>query len=96
MADVARSSRAPRILDLVDADSQKWADLATIVRLPGTWLYRREHHVLRKVEQEALATFDALLVTTPRERSILARTGDVGRVSSRRRSSSGPGLMPMR
>jgi sugar transferase (PEP-CTERM/EpsH1 system associated) len=41
----------PAVVDIVDVDSQKWLDYATITRPPMSWLYQAEGRRLRKVEQ---------------------------------------------
>ncbi len=41
----------PKIVDLVDVDSQKWFDFASAVRAPRSWLYRLEGHRIRKLER---------------------------------------------
>lgn len=40
----------PKIVDLVDVDSQKWSDFADAARGPRKWLYRFESHRIRKLE----------------------------------------------
>ena len=42
----------PKIVDLVDVDSQKWADFADHARGPKRWLYRLEAVRVRKLERE--------------------------------------------
>lgn len=41
----------PRIVDLVDVDSQKWLDYAAAFRAPKSWLYRIEGSRMRSLEQ---------------------------------------------
>jgi len=42
----------PKIVDLVDVDSQKWADYADGARGPKRWLYRVEAARVRKLESD--------------------------------------------
>jgi polysaccharide biosynthesis protein PslH len=42
----------PKIVDLVDVDSQKWADFADAARGPKRWLYRLEAARVRTLERE--------------------------------------------
>ena len=64
-----------RVLDLCDADSQKWIDYAEESRGPLRWAYRREGMRLREFELFCTARFDATLVITERERAILDPVG---------------------
>ncbi len=60
-----------RVLDLCDADSEKWMDYA---RDAGRWMgvcYRSEGRRLRAFEEHCLRKFDATLVITERERALL-------------------------
>lgn len=41
----------PKIVDLVDVDSQKWFDYAAAARPPKRWLYRLEGQRIRKLER---------------------------------------------
>ncbi|MFO0805895.1 MAG: TIGR03087 family PEP-CTERM/XrtA system glycosyltransferase [Gemmataceae bacterium] len=41
----------PKIVDLVDVDSQKWSDFADAARGPKKWMYRLESHRIRKLER---------------------------------------------
>ncbi len=41
----------PKVVDLVDVDSQKWLDYAEAVPPPLAWLYQVEGHRLRRLEQ---------------------------------------------
>ena len=59
------------IVDLVDVDSQKWADFAAAARGPKRWLYRLEAARVRKLEQRLAGWADALAVVSPAEASVL-------------------------
>src|SRR5690349_9068025 len=41
----------PCVLDMVDVDSEKWAELGNSHRGPMRWIYRREARLLRAFEQ---------------------------------------------
>lgn len=45
----------PVITDMTDVDSEKWREYSETARLPLSWVYRREHKLLRKLEQEITA-----------------------------------------
>ena len=40
----------PKIVDLVDVDSEKWKQLATERSFPMSWIYGREARAVRKLE----------------------------------------------
>ena len=65
----ALSSRT--IVDLVDADSEKWRDYAQRDRPPKSWLYEIEWKRLRRYEHEVVARFAYALLATQREASVL-------------------------
>jgi sugar transferase (PEP-CTERM/EpsH1 system associated) len=59
-----------RVLDLCDADSQKWLDYQAISRGPGSILCGLEGRRLRVFEDACLDAFDATIVITERERDL--------------------------
>ena len=63
-------SDCPLILDLVDVDSRKWADLAAASRPPMSWIYGREARVLGAFETRAANAAVATLVVNEREASL--------------------------
>ena len=63
----------PCILDMVDADSAKWDDLARIKPAPARWIYAREARCLGAFEARAMRHARATLVVNARERDILRR-----------------------
>ncbi len=56
-----------RVLDLVDADSAKWAAYAAAARGPKAWLYAREARAVRQLEHEALTRCDAVALVSDAE-----------------------------
>jgi sugar transferase (PEP-CTERM/EpsH1 system associated) len=58
----------PRVLDLVDADSEKWRAYAG--RLRPRWLYRREARLVRALEERILAAFDHVTVVAGPEADV--------------------------
>jgi len=62
----------PLVLDLVDVDSRKWADLAEESSFPRSWVYRREARTLGAFEKTAAERAVATLVVNDRE-AIAAR-----------------------
>ena len=55
------------IADIVDIDSEKWADYSRRVSVPWRWLYAREARTLREIEKHIAACFDATIVATGAE-----------------------------
>lgn len=60
-----------RVLDLCDADSEKWMDYARDAGPLAGACYRYEGRRLRAFEEHCLRKFDATLVITERERTLL-------------------------
>jgi sugar transferase (PEP-CTERM/EpsH1 system associated) len=61
----------PVVIDLVDADSEKWFDYATASRGPGAWLYRLEGRRLRGLEGGLADRTRALTVVSAAEADVL-------------------------
>jgi sugar transferase (PEP-CTERM/EpsH1 system associated) len=72
--------KVPCILDMVDADSAKWDDLARIKSVPARWIYAREARCLGAFEASAMRHARATLVVNARERDILRRHSANARV----------------
>jgi len=60
-----------KVLDLCDADSQKWLDYQATARFPASVLCGLEGRRLRVFEEACLEAFDATIVITERERDLL-------------------------
>jgi sugar transferase (PEP-CTERM/EpsH1 system associated) len=63
--------RLRSIADIVDVDSEKWADYARRKPLGSQWLYAREARRLRQIESAITARFDATIVATGAELALL-------------------------
>jgi sugar transferase (PEP-CTERM/EpsH1 system associated) len=63
----------PCVLDMVDVDSEKWAELSATSTLPLKWIYRREARTLRAFERAAADRAAATTVVSDRERSLAER-----------------------
>jgi polysaccharide biosynthesis protein PslH len=61
----------PCLLDMVDVDSEKWAELGRTAALPMRAIYRREARLLRRFERVAVARAHATTVVNERERLLL-------------------------
>ena len=62
----------PCVLDMVDVDSQKWAQLAPRASWPMSWIYAREAVTLRGFERDAIRRVAATTVSSARERDVAA------------------------
>jgi sugar transferase (PEP-CTERM/EpsH1 system associated) len=60
----------PIVLDLVDVDSDKWAQYARFSALPWSAIYLRESRCLRRYERKACARSWRVVVTTEREAAL--------------------------
>jgi sugar transferase (PEP-CTERM/EpsH1 system associated) len=57
----------PVVLDMVDVDSAKWADLASRSRPPRSWIFAREARRLRPIERHLALSSRLTLVVTEQE-----------------------------
>jgi sugar transferase (PEP-CTERM/EpsH1 system associated) len=62
-----------RIVDFVDLDSEKWAQLAAYHGWPSSWLYRRESRRLRAFDREVVERCDYCLFVSPIEAEAFQR-----------------------
>ncbi len=56
-----------RVLDFIDADSDKWREYSEYARWPMAWLYRRETRLLASVEKQAYDCFNQSLFVSKQE-----------------------------
>jgi sugar transferase (PEP-CTERM/EpsH1 system associated) len=73
MAQFMPAGLARRVLDMVDVDSDKWAQYAQTQRWPLSWLYAREGRKLADWEAQAARDFDATLLVSKDEAALLRR-----------------------
>jgi sugar transferase (PEP-CTERM/EpsH1 system associated) len=71
---VMHATGTPRILDLVDVDSDKWAQYAAHSSPVIAAVWQHEAVRLAAFEKRAVEVFDATLVCTAAEREVLRRT----------------------
>jgi polysaccharide biosynthesis protein PslH len=57
----------PRVLDLVDVDSEKWAAYAVQARPPMRWVWAREARTLLAFERRAVMEFDRAIFVSAEE-----------------------------
>jgi sugar transferase (PEP-CTERM/EpsH1 system associated) len=70
----------PLVVDMVDVDSEKWADFAADARFPKSWIYAREADRLSRFEAALTRKARVTLVTTERERQSLLKLAPEARV----------------
>jgi sugar transferase (PEP-CTERM/EpsH1 system associated) len=67
MAQFVPTGMAVRVMDMVDVDSDKWAQYAPTKPWPLSWLYRREAQRLGEWEARVACEFDATLLVSEAE-----------------------------
>lgn len=73
-------SDIPCVVDMIDADSAKWAALARDSRIPLRWIYEREAKLLGAFEVVAMRKAFTTLVVNEKERAALGALGPGTRV----------------
>lgn len=71
MAQFMPAGLARRVLDMVDVDSDKWAQYAPTQRWPLSWVYAREGRRLAGWEARVAQDFDATLLVSRDEAALL-------------------------
>ena len=70
----------PLVLDLVDVDSNKWAQYAAATTWPFSAVFRKESRDLRTYERRACAAAASVLVSTEREAELAREIAPTARV----------------
>ena len=70
----------PLVVDMVDVDSEKWADLAGVTKPPLSWIYAREARRLAVFEAALAHKAKVTFITTEHERQALLRLAPDARV----------------
>lgn len=70
---VMRAEAGPKIIDLVDVDSDKWGQYAARHRFPASLLYRLEQRRLAAYEKEIARNFDRCLLISREEADLFQR-----------------------
>jgi sugar transferase (PEP-CTERM/EpsH1 system associated) len=68
---ISQVDRIPVFTDLVDVDSDKWAQYAASTLFPASLVYRREAKCLRQYERELCKRSVGIIVATEREASLV-------------------------
>lgn len=80
MAPYLDAFEGPRVVDLVDIDSEKWRQYAERASGLKRAVYSLEHRLLRRYEREIVRTSDRVVVISQAEKESLARFADVSGV----------------
>ena len=72
--------RSALVVDLVDVDSEKWAEMARVARPPMRWVHAREAALLRRFERRVMEQAHATLVVNDRESRLAAARFPAARV----------------
>ena len=81
MAGYLEKFSGPKVLDLVDVDSEKWKQYAGHAGFGKSAVYECEHRLLRRYEKRLLHEFDRVIVISRSEREQLSRFAEVSNVS---------------
>jgi sugar transferase (PEP-CTERM/EpsH1 system associated) len=74
MAPYAKvATEVPRVLDMVDVDSDKWKQYADHIRPPASWLWRREATKLAEDEKRWVREFSLTLLCTLAESELMKK-----------------------
>lgn len=71
----------PKILDLVDVDSDKWAQFSSHSSAPLSWLWKLESKRLKRYESNLVRAFANTLVCTEAEERLLRSVAPQGKIS---------------
>jgi len=71
---VPSGTSIPTILDMIDVDSDKWAQYGQESRSAMAWLWKIESRRLAEIERRAVKEFSATLVCTDAEAAVLQRS----------------------
>ena len=62
----------PKVMDLIDVDSDKWSQYAQFAQFPKKWIYKREAQRMKKYEQHLISTWEKCYVISPQEAQVVA------------------------
>lgn len=73
MAQYVTDAGVAKIMDFVDCDSAKWLQYSKIAFFPMSFIYAREHELLRDYEKRIAQSFDRSIVVTEAEKREFAK-----------------------
>lgn len=77
---VEATNNIPKLLDMVDVDSDKWEQYANRSRWPLSWVWRREARSLAAYESRLVRGFSTTVVCTDAEAELLRSKAPVGEI----------------
>jgi len=78
---VRAAGKIPKVLDLVDVDSDKWLQYANHSSWPWSWLWQREAKILGAYEESLVRDFSSTVVCTEAEAQLLRSKAPHGRIN---------------
>lgn len=81
MAQYVINENIKKIMDFVDCDSCKWQQYSKITRFPLSFVYAREHKLLRDYEKKVALNFDRSVVVTDAEKEEFAKFVNIDKIS---------------
>lgn len=78
---VEATNSVPKVLDLVDVDSDKWRQYSSHTRWPWPWLWRREAQQLSRYESRLVQSFSTTVVCTDAEARLLRSKAPLGAIA---------------
>jgi polysaccharide biosynthesis protein PslH len=82
MAPYAEHASIPRLLDMVDVDSDKWTQYGDHTLPPASWIWRAEGRRLAEHEKRWVRDFSLTLLCTPAEAEVLRQGAPAGRIEA--------------
>jgi sugar transferase (PEP-CTERM/EpsH1 system associated) len=82
MAPYAEHASIPRLLDMVDVDSDKWTQYGDRTPPPASWVWRAEGRRLAEHEKRWVLDFSLTLLCTPAEADVLRQAAPGGRIEA--------------
>lgn len=82
MAPYAEHASIPRLLDMVDVDSDKWTQYGDHTPPPASWIWRAEGRRLAEHEKRWVRDFSLTLLCTPAEAEVLRQAAPAGRIEA--------------
>jgi sugar transferase (PEP-CTERM/EpsH1 system associated) len=82
MAPYAEHASIPRLLDMVDVDSDKWTQYGDHTPAPASWIWRTEGRRLAEHEKRWARDFSLTLLCTPAEADVLRQAAPAARIEA--------------
>jgi sugar transferase (PEP-CTERM/EpsH1 system associated) len=76
-----RMATLPRVMDLIDVDSYKWKQYASLAPFWKSWVYRYEYRVLAAFERRIYREFDHVVLISEAEKGYFPCPDESGRLN---------------